>query len=38
MHKLRLEWFGLGLGVVWDCSGGSCLSLDTARVCLGLVF
>ena len=37
MHKLRLEWSGLGLGVVGDCSGGSGLSTDTTGVCLGLV-
>ena len=37
MHKLRSEWFGLGSGVVGDCSGGSGLSLHTTMVCLGLV-
>ena len=35
MHILRSEWSGLESGVVGDCSGGSGLSLDTTRVCLG---
>ena len=37
VHKLRSEWSELGLSVVRDCSGESGLSLDTTRVCLGLL-
>ena len=37
MHIWRSGRSRLGLGVVGDCSGGSGLSLDTTRVCLGLV-
>ena len=35
MHIRRSERSRLGSGVVGDCSGGSGLSLDTTRVCLG---
>ena len=35
MHIQRSERSGLRLDVVGDCSGGSGLSLDTTRVCLG---
>ena len=37
MHIWRSGRFGLGSGVIGDCSGGSELSLDTTRVCPGLV-
>ena len=37
MHIWRLGRSELGSGVVRNCSGGSGLSLDTTKVCPGLV-
>ena len=37
MHIQGSETSELGSGVVGNCLGGSRLSLDTTRVCLGLV-